>query len=150
SLHQGFLWLKALPAGPQDIVLIINDDTELEPDFIAKAVSVLRPRAILLAQLYNLQTRMFVDVGVRADWKSLTFESVSKPEDVNCQSTRGLFLYWSDFLEIGGFHPRLLPHYLSDYEFTMRAYDRGFAMISDPSVRLFYDATTTGVHNLDF
>jgi GT2 family glycosyltransferase len=27
---------------------------------------------------------------------------------------------------IGDFHPKLLPHYLSDYEYTIRAYRKGF------------------------
>ena len=41
----------------------------------------------------------------------------------------------TDFVELGGFHPRLLPHYLSDYAFTIRALRRGFALASDPAVQ---------------
>ncbi len=63
---------------------------------------------------------------------------------MNCFSTRGLFLPARDFLELGGFHPRLLPHYLSDYEFTIRARRSGYELCSDPRVLLWYNPNTTG------
>ncbi len=43
----------------------------------------------------------------------------------------------SDFLEIGGFYPRLLPHYLSDYEFTIRAHRKQMSLLRDPSLKLW-------------
>ena len=41
-----------------------------------------------------------------------------------------------DFLDLGSFHTILLPHYLSDYEFTLRASRRGYRLTTDASVRL--------------
>jgi GT2 family glycosyltransferase len=48
-------------------------------------------------------------------------------------------------MEIGGFHPILLPHYLSDYEFTIRAHQKGFKVFTNPSFKLFVDESTTGL-----
>lgn len=55
----------------------------------------------------------------------------------------GLFLRLRDFLTIGAFHPKLLPHFTSDYEFTLRAHRKGFKLIVDPSVKLWVNEETT-------
>ena len=148
ALHQGYLWLKRHPDHHADLVLIINDDTEFLPDFLEHAVRKAEPRSLLLAQLYN-QAGEFVEAGVRLDWRKLDSISVKETVGLNCLSTRGLFLWARDFLEIGGFYPVLLPHYLSDYEFTMRAHRKGFALMSSPDVRLRYNEQLTGIRNQD-
>ena len=50
---------------------------------------------------------------------------------------------------IGGFYPKLLPHYASDYEYTMRARRKGFALISSPDVRIWDDESTTGIRSTE-
>ena len=149
SLQQGFDWLERSGAGPDDIVLILNDDTTFGPEFVASAVAVLRQRrrALLLARLYDSATGKLVEVGVHADWRTLGFRGVMEPEQVNCFATRGLFLRFGDILAIGGFHTVLLPHYGSDYEYTMRAHRKGFALISDSGVRLAFSEETTGLRH---
>lgn len=147
SLQQGYKWLQKNALASSDIVLIINDDTTFNADFIEKAVQVLRTRtrALLLAQLYSQQTGEYVEAGVRVDWRKLSFVGVKDPEQINCLSTRGLFFRVEDFDSIGAFHPLLLPHYGSDYEFTLRAFRLGFVPISHPDVRIWVNEHTTGV-----
>jgi GT2 family glycosyltransferase len=147
ALHRGYRWLKGHAVHQDDIVLIINDDTEFEPDFLAKAVAAVRPGALLLAQLYT-QDGTFEEAGVRWNWATFDWSGV-KEGQVDCFSTRGLFLWARDFLKVGGFHPILLPHYLSDYEFTMRAKRKGYALISDASVRLRYNEALSGFRDSD-
>lgn len=150
SLHQGYLWL-ASHAAPQDVVLILNDDTTFEPGFLAEALQALegRPRTLLLAQLYSAETGKFVEAGVAVDWASLRFHGVTDPARINCFSTRGLFMRVRDMLEIGGFHPILLPHYASDYEYTIRAHRKGFTLASSPNVRIWFTEGTTGIRSTD-
>lgn len=148
ALHQGYLWLKQNPAYHDDLVLIINDDTEFEPDFLDRAVGVMKPRSLLLAQLYS-QAGEFVEAGVRWDWRALDWKATKETDGLNCFSTRGLFLWAQDFRKIGGFHPVLLPHYLSDYEFTMRAHRKGYVLFSSPEVRLRYNERLTGDRGQD-
>jgi GT2 family glycosyltransferase len=148
ALQQGYRWLKRQTLSDDDIVLIINDDTEFDRDFLTNAVATLAPRSLLLAQLYD-QAGEFVEAGVRWDWRRFAWAGVKAAEGINCFSTRGLFLRARDFFEIGGFHPTLLPHYLSDYEFTMRAHRKGFALISDPRVFLRYNENLTGIRSND-
>jgi GT2 family glycosyltransferase len=149
ALQQGFQWLRQHVADPDDVVLIINDDTVISPDFLAAGVGALRPRSLLLARLHDLATGAFVELGVFWDWRRLTCCPVRETgEPINCFSTRGLFVRLGDFMEIGGFHPLMLPHYLSDYEFTMRAQRKGFGLFTDPGVRLTCDQDATGLHTV--
>jgi GT2 family glycosyltransferase len=150
SLQQGYRWLAQRDLAGDDLVLIANDDTRFAADFLAAGRAALagRPRTLLLAQLYDGESGEFMELGVHVNWRRLRFTGVKDPDRVNCFSTRGLFVAATEFLELGGFHPRFLPHYLSDYEFTIRAQRRGFALVSDPGVRLWYDATATGIRSV--
>jgi len=151
SLQRGMEFLRKT-AGRDDIVLIINDDTRFEADFIEKGVAALlaRPRSILLAQLYDAKSRKFLECGVHCDWRRLAFRAIGNSERPNCFSTRGLFMRFEDMCQIGGFHPILLPHYGSDYEYTTRARRKGFVLATCREVKLlgYEDATTTGVRDV--
>ena len=150
SLHQGFLWLKRHNIAPTDLVLTMNDDTEFDPQFLENAVNAVRPHSLLLARCLDMEGRLD-EVGVCWDWSNLLGSGVTDIATVNCFSTRGLFLHVDDFLALGGFHPILLPHYLSDYEFTLRAHRKGFAMISaaDVSLRFDDDPALTGIRSTE-
>jgi GT2 family glycosyltransferase len=150
-LEQARRWLLHHVTRPGDIVLIANDDTTFEPDFLAAARSIIErePRILLLAQQYSAQTGETTGFGSTIDWRKLSFKPAPTIEDSDVFPTRGLFLRLDDFLELGRFHTVLLPHYLSDYEFTLRAVRRGFALRSDPSVRLVMDEQTTGIRSLN-
>lgn len=150
SLHQGYLWMKANAVPADDLVLTMNDDTVFGPEFLANAVAAIKPRSLLQAICLDKEGRLD-EVGVQWDWRTLLSWGVKTMENVNCFSTRGLFLHAGDFVELGGFHPVLLPHYLSDYEFTMRAHRRGFAMTSAPNVLLRFDddPSLTGIRSVE-
>ena len=148
SLQQGYNWLRSNRVNGDDVVLIMNDDTTFEKDFLAIGIEILGKysNTLLGAQAYGLQSKRLTDSGVHVDWKRFGFRQAQNREEINCLSTRGLFLYGHDFLRLGGFFPMLLPHYASDYEFTMRAHRRGMKLITDPSLRLNEDEQTTGQH----
>ena len=105
------------------------------------------PHSLLLAEAYSAQTGESIGVGVAVNWRKLTFKQSHDPKAVKCFSTRGLFLRRDAFLDVGSFHTVLLPHYLSDYEFTIRAARRGYELRTDPTVRLVMDETTTGTRS---
>jgi len=148
SLHQGYRWVGRANLPADDLVLMINDDTEIAPDFLANAVAAMRPGSLLLAQAHTSDGE-FCEAGVFWDWRDFRCTGVPAHEEINCFSTRGLFLYAGDLLKLGGFYPRILPHYLSDYEFTIRAHRKGFALISDPSVSLRFFEALTGIRSTE-
>ena len=139
SLHQGYLWLKSQTVPASSMVLMINDDAVFDANYLQTATSILHERQniLLISNAYGEVSRQLFDGGIHADWKRLKFSLETNPDKINCASTRGLFLYVSDFLNIGGFYPRLLPHYASDYEFTVRAHNKGFALVVDERLKLY-------------
>jgi GT2 family glycosyltransferase len=100
---------------------------------------------LLVSNAYGEGSKKLFDGGVHADWKRLKFSLETNPDKINCASTRGLFLYVSDFLNIGGFYPHILPHYASDYEFTVRAYNKGYALVADEHLKLYANESATGI-----
>jgi GT2 family glycosyltransferase len=149
SLHQGYLWLKSQTVPASSMVLMINDDAVFDENYLQTAISILngRQRILLVSNAYGEVSRRLFDGGVHADWKRLKFSLETNPGKINCASTRGLFLYISYFLNIGGFYPCLLPHYASDYEFTVRAYNKGYALVVDEHLILYANESATGIMN---
>jgi GT2 family glycosyltransferase len=150
ALQQGYKWLREQNAPGSDIVLIINDDTEFDSRFLETAVTVLRDRqrTFLLAECYDLSSGALIDAGIHVDWRRFAFEQPAGNRPINCLSTRGLFFRMEDFFSVGGFHPRLLPHYLSDYEFTIRASRKGMTLTTHPDLKIWLDVSTTGSHGI--
>lgn len=150
ALHQGYLWAKNKINNSLDAILIINDDVLIETDFLATGLKILREnsfKTLVIAENFKEEFQdTLIDSGVYINWKSLDFNLKVESGKANCCSTRGLFLKFDDFLSIGGFFPKALPHYLSDYEFSHRAYKKGFKIITNPSLKLFTSNNTTGNH----
>lgn len=151
SLQQGYTWLKSSKASKNDMTLIINDDVIIEQEFLEKGKYILEANknSLLCAQAYSLQDKRLIDSGVHVNWKNFSFDQAKNSGKINCLSTRGLLLRVEDFINLNGFYPRMLPHYGSDYEFTIRAFNKGMNLITDPSFRLWVDEQATGYHALN-
>lgn len=144
SLQQGLDRLRKLNPAPSDVVLFINDDVAFAPDFLSAGISILRENqdSLLLARIRDPETGSILESGVHADVRHLSFVIATQPDRINCLSTKGLFARWAVVESVGDFHPRILPHYLSDFEWTMRASRRGIRCITDR--RLVLDSPDKG------
>jgi GT2 family glycosyltransferase len=151
SLQMGLDYLRESDIGDDAIVFIANDDTTLDAEFVYRAVGFLSHNrgCLLCARVMDPETGAITESGVHADLTRFRFRLARSADEINCLPTRGLFLRWGDVKKIGGFHPLLLPHYWSDYEYTMRAWRRGYRCVTDDSVALVPDNKTTGYHDLD-
>jgi len=151
SLQQGFNFLRNEGLSHDDYVLIINDDVVFGRDFLAKGISILdkNKQTLLLAQFQEGKNSPPQETGIHADLKTLSFPKASSSSDINCMPTRGLFLRWRDFADIGGFHPKILPHFLSDYEFTIRAHKKGYRCLTSPDVIVSQNLHETRKVSLD-
>lgn len=150
SIYQGIKYLKLHHIDPDDYVLICNDDIMFDSEFLEKGVKALENsnNAMIIVSCYSQQTGRFLESGIHADWRSLKFGVSNDPEQINCASTMGLFVTVRHLLRIGDTHPKLIPHYLSDYEFTMRAYSKGLRLVPEPSLKIMInEATTRNVAN---
>ena len=152
SLQQGFNFLKKRGLSQDDYVLIINDDVVFGKEFLAKGISILDKNklTLLLAQFQDEDNSPPQETGLHIDLKKLTFSPPSSSSDINCLSTRGLFLKWGDFENIGGFHPTLLPHFFSDYEFTIRAHKKGYRCLTSSEVTLSTESLAKGKLQIDY
>ncbi|MFZ5497309.1 MAG: glycosyltransferase family 2 protein [Verrucomicrobiota bacterium] len=132
SLHEGCRHLSRRGVHDDDLVLFINDDVVIGPRFLEELTAEFAglPDTLLLARQTDARTGAEIDHGggVRVDLDELRFAAARSPEEINCLPTRGLLLRWRDLRRTGGFHPRSLPHYLSDYEFTLRAQRHGLRL----------------------
>ncbi len=131
-LDQGCRHLLRTGVADDDILLLINDDVVIGPKFLEQALEEFKGTrdTLLLARQVDGLTGVDIDNGggVRADLHHLRFAAAGSPEEINCLPTRGLFLRWRDMRRAGGFRPQWLPHYLSDYEFTLRARRQGLQL----------------------
>lgn len=151
SLQQGINWLEQRGVEDRDIVVFANDDITFDADFLQKAVGILDnlDAALLLPYLRDEKTGLPQESGVDADLQKHTFNPASSPDKINCLPTRGLFMRMVDLRRIGGFHPRLLPHYWSDYEFTIRAHRKGLKLCTSPDLTISLDRDQTGYRSFE-
>ena len=151
ALHQAFLWIKN-NAHREDKIFISNDDTKFDNSYVKKGVQLLdeNPNCLITGCGYSIQTNKMIDGVVHWDFKKGESIDGFKPIDTgNCASTRSLFMDVSTMIKIGGFHPVLLPHYGSDYEWTIRAWKKGINIISFQELSYFFDEETTGDNKLE-
>ena len=155
ALHKAYKWVKSNLFGLlDDYVMISNDDVNWEDDYLQVAVQILkeydqeegRAPYLLSGKGYSINTGELIDMVYYHDYTVRKGDSstVSETGIGDCASTRSLFMHVGDMLTIGGFHPILLPHYLSDYEWTMRAARKGYLIKSDDRLCYKFDEGTTG------
>lgn len=146
SLQQGIDWLVQNGASDRDIVMFANDDITFDADFLSKAAEILKDtkETLLLPFLRDEKSGQPMETGIEADLRKMTFNHAISPERINCLSTRGIFMRLEDILKIGRFHTVLLPHYLSDYEYTIRAYRKGLTLCTNSELVIDLDYSQTG------
>lgn len=146
SLQQGINWLKKNQPAPDDVILLTNDDAVIDADFVQKGRNLVchNEDSLIQARILSLDGNETLDEGMTFDPSHLTFKPARQGGAPNCLTTNGLFMKWKHLLKIGDFHPKLLPHYLSDYEYTIRAYRRGLRLIVAPDLLLRWDRESSG------
>lgn len=130
---------------PDDAVLLVNDDVTFDPQFLWNGMRLLtgHPEACIQAVSIDRRTGAVVR-GVVADVRRLHFRGTRPGEQPNCLATRGLLMSGATFRHSGGFRPRWLPHYLSDYEYTLRLNRQGVPLLCVDEFSVEFDAEATG------
>ena len=140
-LNKGINWLQQHDVTSDSIILIINDDVLINQDFLKNGIETIKKndKTLLLARQENNETGAIEETGVKVDLQHFNFYKADNQEEINCLSTRGLFLRWADLKNIGKLKSGMLPHYGSDYEFTMRAYRQDYKLMTSNNVYLQHD-----------
>lgn len=149
-------WTGALFAGvqeilkvakPYDFILTINSDCIIEKNYLSiLAAECLRNnRTILGSQIFNVNRKEeLVDAGVKIDWTSGRFH-ITIGNDTDALSTKGTMYPIAVFKQIGYFDKVHFPHYLSDYEFSIRAKRAGFRLRISHLTKVYNDQRKTGI-----
>lgn len=126
ALQLGYEYLLMQQLADDDAVLIVNDDISFETDFLSSGLTALAANTAAAIQAIGFDRESgFIDRGAVANLWTLRFRAATPKRQANCLSTRGLMMRASVFKASGGFRPKLLPHYMSDYEFTLRLHRQG-------------------------
>lgn len=128
-------------ARPDDWVLLLNNDTEIRADFVQALLDVAccHPRSVIGSVVRNKADGKLLSIGPTIDATRMTTQELLQPGHadisvhgvcaVDVLSGRGLLLPVEGLLAAGGMRPRWLPHYLADYELTVRLKARGWALL---------------------
>lgn len=120
----------------EDVVLIANDDTFFEKDtfnIILKS-AMKYPDAMITGTEINSCGEPIAS-GVNIDWLRLKFNHIQSESTISALPTRFLFMSADVFKKNGNFRHFLLPHYLSDFEYTIRAKNNGCKLKIDKNVK---------------
>lgn len=154
SIHKGISYaLKS--AKVNDYILTINSDCTFNKEYIKNIVNFSNKykKAIIGSVAYDPNTSKPADAGVFIDWKSYDFKSnigmLSNQKKtyhkVDALSTKGTLYPVELFKNIGNFDKKKFPHYLSDYEFSIRARNFGYKLLVDHKSVIYSDPKHTGL-----
>lgn len=101
-----------------DCICILNNDLVLADDLFEKGRKVKRGKVLIPKTLEKTEVKEW---GIEIDWSKKSFKYGDR---IDCFAPRGIFMNILDFIDSGGFSP-LLPHYLADYEFSIRMIRKG-------------------------
>jgi GT2 family glycosyltransferase len=156
SLSKAYGYLSKIKADDTDIVLIGNDDTTFDSDYFDKVINdrdlksgtlVVSPGHSISSDFTSLRAK--IERGFAIDWPSLRVYKLEERQEPDAVTTRGLYMHYATYKSLGPLHPWLLPHYLSDLEYTIRAKRRGFRLIVSSNSHLYVDRSITGSHHDD-
>lgn len=153
GLHLAYRWIIGEGKLPDtDMIMISNDDVAFDETYIERGISLLEshPETLITGYGISQQTGKQADGAVDLRFPEGGGYRIEKPEAYgNCASTHSLFLYVKDMKRIGGFHPVLLPHYGSDYEWTYRAHKKGLKIFCTDELQYYVNEETSGYKNSD-
>ncbi len=150
ALHKAYQWLIE-NAASEDAVLISNDDTCFDSRYLETGCELLRqyPDTLIAGSGYGIRSGTHLDGIFQHSFQDGTGHLMPPDSESNCASTRSLFLTVGIWKKIGGFHPVLLPHYFSDFEFTIRGWRKGLQIRSFSQLKYTFDEGATGDNQYD-
>lgn len=158
AVQKGLEYVRSQHPANDDYVLFLNNDTWFDRDYVEALIEASRANgnaAVGSALHEPEQTPPLTSIGARininrlAVWDrlaELSDEERSNPKPVyrvDALSGRGTLYPAGLFARFGEMRPRLLPHYLADYEVSMR-FHRGGVPLLVSSKAIVYSPSVFG------
>jgi len=130
-----------MTAAPEDWLLLMNNDTTVDSFFVQRLLeaATAHGRAAVGSVIRDqAKPDKVLSVGPRIDaWRLVTSELMSDGTPVEIPITlavealsgRGVLYPMASISAAGGMRPRLLPHYLADYELAVRVRKAGWQLL---------------------
>ncbi len=131
GIQLGIEWLKKNIKNKSEVVLIVNDDITFNKFFLECALNIIKT-----------SNKTFLIAGYEIQKENPNF-------NVNCFSMNSTFCKFKYLEDIGDFHPQILPHYLADIEYSYRAIQKGYKLITSDNVKVKWDTKSTGIHDVE-
>lgn len=125
-----------------DWVLLMNNDTTVAEDFVQRLLDTAQanaPAAVGCVIRDEADPARLLSIGARVDaWRLLTSDLLDEtaPQqafdaalEVDALSGRGVLFPMAGLIAAGGMRPRVLPHYLADYEVSLRVRKSGWRLL---------------------
>ncbi len=128
-------------AAPEDWVLLMNNDTTVADDFVQLLLDAARrhaPAAVGSVVRDEADHARLLSIGANVDaWRLLTRDILDADQsrtadasiEVDALSGRGVLFPMAGLIAAGGMRPRALPHYLADYEVSVRVRKAGWRLL---------------------
>jgi N-acetylglucosaminyl-diphospho-decaprenol L-rhamnosyltransferase len=142
AIQLGLQYVHAI-ASDEDWIAFLNNDTTISDDFIARLIDTAKrnsPAAVGGVVRNVAAPHELLSVGPEIDpWRLRTtdrLDRLSLPirndcEAIDALSGRGVVYPVPALRRSDGRSDRLLPHYLADYELSLRVRQRGYRLIVD-------------------
>lgn len=137
-------------AASRDWVLLINNDTTVADDFVQRLLDAAQahaPAAVGSVIRDEADHDRLLSIGVRVDaWRLLTCDLLDQAKaqpvsnivvEVDALSGRGVLFPIVGLNATGGMRPRALPHYLADYEISLRVRKQGWRLLVSTAAAVY-------------
>lgn len=138
-------------AAPEDWVLLMNNDTIVADDFVQRLLDAAlthAPAAVGSVVRDEADHARLLSIGANVDaWRLLTRDILDTDQtkattsvvEVDALSGRGVLFPMVGLIAAGGMRPRVLPHYLADYEVSVRLRKAGWRLLVLPTAAVYSD-----------
>lgn len=158
AMEWGIRYALEASSDDGDMVLMINNDTILPPDYVATLVDVsLRENAAVGAVIVDSKDPAVIhDAGENLDWETLLYpvKQHIEPDEVFYDGVdvlpgRGSLVPLFMIQASGNIDTVAFPHYLADYDFFCRVKAKGFRLGVTYETRILALIEETGLMPLD-
>ena len=125
-----------------DWVLLMNNDTTVAENFVQCLLDIAlkyAPAAVGTVIRDENDHHLLLSIGAQIDsWRLLTKDLLDKKDlgkqidlvlEVDALSGRGVLFPLAALIAAGGMRPKVLPHYLADYELSVRVCKSGWRLL---------------------
>ena len=154
AMRLGIDWVLANSRHPDDMVLMVNNDTLFDPSYVETLVRVANETGAAVGALIvdSRDPARILDAGEFINWREYQFpvKTVIEPGQTRCDRVdvlpgRGSLVPLRMIRVAGNVDDRRFPHYVADYEFFVRLRRHGFDLVVTYETQIAAHIEETGL-----